>query len=87
MGLEQIRPSWLVPAGAVALLACGKSVTGSRTFAGTNLQLPVVSQESTIKVALGIQLLAELALDSFSKASYPINTENRNSLLPKQRQY
>lgn len=50
VGFEQIRPSWLVPVGAVGLLACGKPVAGARTFGGTNLQLPVVSEESTLKV-------------------------------------
>ena len=52
MGLEQVKPTWLVAVGAVALLAAGKSVTTSRTFGGTTVQIPVISQDSSLKVRL-----------------------------------
>ena len=52
MGLEQVKPTWLMAVGAVALLAAGKSVTTSRTFGGTTVQIPVTGQDSSLKVRL-----------------------------------
>lgn len=49
VGLEQVRPTWLIGVGAVALLALGKPITHSRTFGGTSINLPGGSQNSKIK--------------------------------------
>jgi len=46
-GFEQVKPPWLMAVGAAALLASGKTVSGSRTFGRTNLQLPKTHQDTT----------------------------------------
>jgi len=49
-GFEQVKPPWLMAVGAAALLASGKTVSGSRTFGRTNLQLPKTHQDTTAQV-------------------------------------
>ena len=49
-GLEQVKPNWLIPLGAVALLATKGKVSAGKTFAGTKVQIPVVNHDSNLKV-------------------------------------
>ena len=49
-GLEQVKPNWLIPLGAVVLLATKGQVSAGKTFAGTNVQLPVVNKNTNLKV-------------------------------------
>jgi len=50
IGFEQVKPPWLMAVGAVALLACGKPVSGSRTFGRTSLHVPKTHQDTTAQV-------------------------------------
>lgn len=49
-GFEQVKPTWLLAVGAVALLAGNKTVSGGRTFGKTNVHIPVVHQDSLAQV-------------------------------------
>ena len=69
-GLEQVKPSWLIPVGAAVLLATKGTVSGGKTFGGTRVEVPGINHDTTLKVKHSHQeLTTNCILHVHAKAS------------------